>query len=75
MGDFNLTPYASLMRDFLEETGLRWHSDEQTYPADDPDLKLDYILTSEDWEVVSPVRVIPAQVSDHLPLVGTFRLK
>lgn len=75
MGDFNLTPYSSLMRDFLEETGLRWHSSEQTYPADNPSLKLDYILTSEEWEVVSPVQVIPAQASDHLALAGTFRLK
>lgn len=75
MGDFNLTPHSSLMRNFLQNTGLKSHSNEQTFPADNPNLKLDYILTSEQWEVVSPVEVISTQSSDHFALAGTFRLK
>lgn len=75
LGDFNVIPTAPVVRKFLQDTGLRVHSFVSTFPSSDPDLKIDYILTSDDWEEVHEVEVIATLASDHLPLVGTFRLK
>ncbi|WP_127017883.1 endonuclease/exonuclease/phosphatase family protein [Anoxybacter fermentans] len=75
LGDFNTTPTAPVMQKFLKDTGLMVHSYKPTFPAHNPELKVDYILTSKEWEVVKEVTPIQGLASDHLPVVGTFKLK
>ncbi|MCK4257324.1 MAG: endonuclease/exonuclease/phosphatase family protein [Halanaerobiales bacterium] len=75
IGDFNSDPTALVMRKFLQSTGLKVNSYKPTFPANNPDLKIDYILTSAEWELVEEIKPISTLSSDHLPLVGTFRLR
>lgn len=75
MGDFNVSPTTEAMQNFVRETGLMLHSYQPTYPAQEPNLKLDYILTSSEWERVGELKIITSLASDHLPVVGEFRLK
>lgn len=75
MGDFNLTPSAPAMQDFIMQTNLKIHSNEPTYSSQQGEHKIDYIMTSIHWEAVGPVRPLESLASDHLPVVGDFRLK
>ncbi len=75
MGDFNTTPSSQAMKDFLKQTGLQVNSFEPTFPADKPELKIDYILTSIHWEVVIEPWSLSTLASDHLPLLATFHLR
>lgn len=73
-GDFNERSDAPAVRLLLERTGLvdadaaqdRW-----TYPANALEARIDYIFHSPSLEC-REVRVVEAQASDHLPVVGGF---
>lgn len=75
MGDFNLTPSAPAMQEFVIQTNLKIHSNEPTYLSQRTEYKIDYIMTSQHWEVVGEVQPIESLASDHFPLIGNFRLK
>ena len=75
MGDFNTHWTADVMENFIEKTGLKMHSTASTFPSQEPEMKLDYILTSEEWKVVEEVTPIESKASDHIPLTATFRLE
>lgn len=73
LGDMNAYPETPEITKLTE--GFQDISDCQctTFPADTPDRKIDYIITSKDWK---PVRsyTIHVQYSDHLPLIGVAKI-
>ena len=77
-GDFNSTPHNWAYRHLVRELGLQdafevagkgWGS---TYHSRLPFARIDYVLASPDWEIVS-ARVGDVQLSDHRPLLGRLR--
>lgn len=77
-GDLNSTPYnwvharlTSKLRDAFREKGRGWG---MTYHTRFPVVRIDYVLVSEEWEVVS-ADVLDAYLSDHLPVLVRLRWK
>ncbi len=70
-GDFNggpeeLEPLAGLLTVVADPPA--------TYPPSRPRLRLDHVVFSADWELVS-LETVPSRASDHLPLVAELRLR
>ncbi|MCV6608298.1 MAG: hypothetical protein OIF32_08805, partial [Campylobacterales bacterium] len=63
---------SSYYDSLLEESYLLNQNKWFTFPSDDPDRKLDYIFIKDQYEVVD-LNVIKSDVSDHLPIVLTFK--
>lgn len=76
-GDFNSTPDNPTLRP-LADAGLRdaWKEcgkgDGYTYPAATPSKRIDYLFLTANVHC-SAAEVIDTQVSDHRPLLVTFR--
>ncbi len=81
LGDWNMKPYSSswrLVTDQLVDTWVDHHEQSDqgyTYPSDKPRMKLDYIFTTEEFNVLT-TKVLKSndEASDHLPLVATLQL-
>lgn len=74
-GDFNSNPGEPSMEE-LRASG-RWTgipNGPATYPADAPEQRIDFILVPSAWELVDE-RVIDTRVSDHRPVVSTYRVQ
>lgn len=78
VGDFNATSESAEIRmmavqyqDVFAELGQHHGF---TYPADQPDIRIDYMFISEDVQICSG-EVIQTNVSDHLPIMAEFVLK
>ncbi len=76
-GDFNSTPHswvyhhvAQGLRDAFKLAGLEWGA---TYHAELPFVRIDYVLFSEEFEVVEAYIPEPTELSDHRPLAVTLR--
>lgn len=70
-GDFNAGADSAEMKRLREWTGLLDAGAERaepTFPADDPHLRIDYVLHSPGLRV-SRLTVVDSQASDHRPLV------
>ena len=75
-GDFNTTPYGWTFRhlaDGLQDTAWANLSWAATFPDGIPLARIDYILASPHWTVVS-ASVGPSVGSDHLPVMATLVL-
>lgn len=76
MGDFNLTPEQPLLepiREKMYDTAQLFTEDLRSWPSDEPRLKIDYIFTSHDIQVLSAD--IPADVvSDHRPYLAVIEV-
>lgn len=70
-GDLNTQPDEPLMAPLLER--LQMHSTAYTFPSSDPNVKIDYLLTSPHWHVEAEYP-LPDQASDHLALVKKVHL-
>lgn len=77
-GDFNTTPhqwvYQELsqgLHDVYRASGGLWGP---TFPSNLPIFRIDYILASEDWQVVEAF-VGPNLPPDHRPVVARLRLR
>ena len=77
-GDLNSTPhnwvmgrFYTVLRDAFGEAGRGWG---MTYHTRLPAFRIDYVLVSDHWEIVS-ADVVDAYLSDHLPVVVRMRLK
>ncbi len=77
-GDLNSTPHnwvmgrlSGVVRDAFGEAGRGWG---MTYHTRLPIFRIDYVLVSDHWEVVS-AEVADAYLSDHLPVVVRMRMK
>ncbi len=75
-GDFNSTPHSWVyrtlsrgMQDAYQAAGWGWGA---TYHARLPFVRIDFILASEEWEVLS-AEVPDVDLSDHRPLVAHLR--
>ena len=81
VGDLNATPDAPEIRTLVENLVDAWESagvgDGYTYPTEDPDHRIDYILQSADV-VARTIAVLTSPLatsaSDHLPVVAEFAL-
>lgn len=80
-GDFNEMPpepaVQTLLTRFKNTTADIKKEDTLTFEADDPDRQIDYVLVSDEWDVVSSGAVATAAAavaSDHLPLVADLQL-
>lgn len=78
LGDLNSTPHNWVMgrlsgvaRDAFRVAGRGWG---MTYHTRLPVFRIDYVLVSDHWDVVS-AEVADAYLSDHLPVVARLRLK
>ena len=74
-GDFNANPGEPSIELLLEL--CRWidlADSPPTYPSDKPAQRIDFILAPATWELIEE-RVIERNVSDHRPVVSTFRVK
>jgi endonuclease/exonuclease/phosphatase family metal-dependent hydrolase len=74
VGDLNEGPgepaferLASYFRDALAAL-----PDRRTFPAEAPQLAIDHVLVSPDLPLPAAVRRVPADASDHLPVVVEF---
>ncbi len=76
MGDFNMQPENEILnpiRERLYDTAEKFDGPKRSWPSDDPTMKIDYIFTSKDMQVLSAD--IPAIVSsDHRPHIATIEI-
>jgi endonuclease/exonuclease/phosphatase family metal-dependent hydrolase len=77
-GDFNSTPHnrafygiAQGLQDAFKVAGQGWGA---TYRADRPFARIDHVLASDEWQIVS-AHVTKANHSDHRAVVVRLRLK
>lgn len=71
VGDLNATPDAPEIEAITEDLIDAWEAagegDGYTYPTEDPEKRIDYVLTSDDV-IAKSVTVVSTDSSDHLPL-------
>ncbi|HEX5322468.1 MAG TPA: endonuclease/exonuclease/phosphatase family protein [Capsulimonadaceae bacterium] len=74
-GDLNATPDATEVSLLLRAAALRdaGPADSLTYPAHQPESKIDYILFTQHWKL-NDVLVRSTLASDHLPIIAEFAL-
>jgi len=76
-GDLNASPDAPEIAPLREHLRDTWPSDSgpgYTYPADKPVKRIDYVLTSRDFQVVA-ANVPSSDASDHRPVVVDLILR
>ncbi|TDD65786.1 metal-dependent hydrolase [Jiangella aurantiaca] len=70
LGDLNARPEAPEIQALVDELVDTWEAagvgDGNTYPAEDPNARIDYVLTSDDV-IVRTAAVVSTDASDHLP--------
>ena len=64
MGDFNCTPESAELKPFFEKYSCS-DTETLTFPSDNPRIKIDYIFTSKDIEIIDRGTTTDV-VSDHL---------
>ena len=76
MGDFNSVPDSEVIKRLKEDFVMIGKEDTPTFPADNPDRQLDYIMVANCPDVYGHnVRVIADTISsDHRPVVATISL-
>ena len=77
MGDLNADPEDPEIGELFELFNDAWENGEGggfTFPADDPQKRIDYILYTDHFEVTG-VFVPNTQKSDHRPVIATLVLK
>lgn len=78
LGDLNARPDAAEMdtvfAQFVDAWGVRGSGDGFTFPAGEPDRRIDYILVSENIRVDS-VAVLESTASDHRPVVADLTIR
>lgn len=77
MGDFNMPPENTIIdpiKTRLHDVSLGFACEKRhTFPTDKPQVKIDYIFVSEDFEVLS-AEIPGISASDHLPHIADIRL-
>jgi endonuclease/exonuclease/phosphatase family metal-dependent hydrolase len=73
-GDFNATSESPSMQTFLRSGLFVGDLDgPPTYPAHNPDRRLDYILAPSSWHLLEH-KTLTKELSAHLPVVSTFSI-
>jgi endonuclease/exonuclease/phosphatase family metal-dependent hydrolase len=77
-GDLNSTPsnwaYARLAEGLTDAYAAAGTGLGATYHPRRPLVRIDYVLASEEWEVLE-ARVLPVYASDHLPVLARLHLR
>ncbi len=70
LGDLNAVPSSPEIRELVDDLVDTWEAagvgDGHTYPAEDPNARIDYVLTSGDV-ITRSAAVVSTDASDHLP--------
>lgn len=78
MGDLNATPEKEELQPLFARLPDAWDEEKRgpghTFPAREPDRRIDYLLASDHFEV-KHAKVIATEASDHLPLVFDLALR
>ncbi|WP_205745659.1 endonuclease/exonuclease/phosphatase family protein [Egibacter rhizosphaerae] len=78
LGDLNAPPEAPELAPLFEVMDDAWavagEGDGFTFPAEDPDARIDYVLATPDIEV-RDAQVVDTQASDHLPVVADLTVE
>ncbi len=67
LGDFNMPPDCELLTPIAErltDTAIKLAGQGMTFPSDAPEIKIDYIFASHDFEICS-AKVAETYISDH----------
>jgi endonuclease/exonuclease/phosphatase family metal-dependent hydrolase len=73
-GDFNLEPHDPEFHPILDAGRFAARFDgPPTVPSHDPRRTIDHILVPRHWQLLEH-RVISTDLSDHLPIVATYRI-
>lgn len=73
MGDFNDDPASEEMKKIYSRLNDTAQYEYNTFPADDPKARIDYILVSDDI-TVNENKPINSDASDHLPVIAIIQL-
>lgn len=73
-GDFNAELHSPAIRRLLDtgKFGVRLDGS-PTYNSHNPEHQIDYIFAPADWQLLE-YTVIPSDLSDHLPVLATYRI-
>lgn len=74
MGDFNMTPDNLLIKEIknnMIDNANMLREELKTFPSDKPNIKIDYIFTSKDIDVLN-FEIPELIVSDHRPVISTI---
>ncbi len=78
-GDFNAPPGSPTHRKMSETLNDAWEQTGEgkgfTYPSDKPGARIDYIWISKDSIQPLEIKTPESPASDHLPLIGSFRIR
>ncbi len=75
-GDFNAAPSDSVITDYIAPCWLNCTDSQPTFSTQDPTQKIDYIFAQpRDAWTATDSRVIPCNLSDHLPVTATLRIR
>ena len=75
-GDFNAAPSDSVITDYIAPYWLNCTDSQPTFSTQDPTQKIDYIFAQpRDAWTVTDSRVISCNLSDHLPVTATLRIR
>ena len=73
-GDFNSTPDSKSMEAYRSLGRLQGDFDgAPTYPLENPDRRLDYILAPQSWQLAEH-KTIHSDLSAHLPVLSVYEL-
>ncbi|MBO1003992.1 endonuclease/exonuclease/phosphatase family protein [Pseudogracilibacillus auburnensis] len=78
LGDFNSPPEGEEIKRLVDSTGFldcfKGSENIYTYPADDPNEKLDYVFVSPEM-IIEDQKIIKSDASDHLPIMVKLEIK
>jgi endonuclease/exonuclease/phosphatase family metal-dependent hydrolase len=77
MGDFNATPENPVLVPIKErmcDTAKAFDCEKLSFPSDKPEIKIDYMFTSEDISVLS-ADIPEIVLSDHRPYFAEIEVK
>ncbi|OIQ39703.1 MAG: hypothetical protein BM563_03930 [Bacteroidetes bacterium MedPE-SWsnd-G1] len=75
-GDLNAEPTSEAMQILFEEWSASHKNSEFTYPADNPRIKIDYVLfrPAHRWRVIESRVIDESIASDHRPILTVLEL-
>ncbi len=75
-GDLNALPESETMQVFYRDWKESFSENAPTYPAKEPNVKIDYILfkPANRWRVLESKVIEEKTASDHRPILSVFEL-
>lgn len=76
-GDLNATPESETMQLLFKNWKPSFTKNEETYPADNPTIKIDYILfrPANKWRILKSRVIDEKMASDHRPILTILELQ